>query len=239
MGGSDLHSSERHVEIQPQSQAENDDIEILDAERRLLELRNELRGGQRRNSISGTLQRFMGIGRMQSPNQEEQVIRRLADLEDSIHNLRASRRNPAVQIPQVDHQLGEAFDPGLFIESTVLTLNGKPIDSLCQYKATSRQDTMNFVRLHHFMNFNDSLQTNSISEEDFLGGNYFLVYDMSTCSRSNQSFMVPSIRLGTLEFTVRFNKAMTEKLTMIIYQEHPSLITINENRKVSASYSKI
>lgn len=244
-GGSSLHATQgSHVMSPSVPNDDDDDIDILDAERRLADLRRELQGnvaGQRRNSISARLQRFMGL--RNDPNVTpgtEQIVQRIADLEDTVHNLRAAsrRRNQHTPVPE-GQQLGAEFDPGLFIESTVLTLNGKPIDSLSQEKATARQDTVNFVRMHHFMNFNDSLLTNSISEEDFLGGNFFLVYDMSTCSRSNQSFMVPSIRLGTLEFTVRFNKAMTEKLTMIIFQEHPSLISINENRKVSASYSMI
>lgn len=233
-GGTALHASH-------QEQASSAEVpfplnnEILSQEQRLNQLKSELRTiKDRRSSFSSFLPDWFQRNDSLSENQ---LIQEIAALEASITHLRETRRSSPLPSHQV--QLGEEFDDGIFIESTTLTLNGKPIDSLTQMKATARQDAINFMRFHHFLNFSDSLVTNSISEDDFLGGNFFLVYDMSTCARSNQSFMIPSVRLGTLEFTVRFNKPMTENVNMIIYQEHPSLITINENRKVSASYSKI
>lgn len=234
-GGTALHASHDLHEPNQSSNTEHpfqESEEIQRQEHRLAQLRNELRTiSERRASF------FPDWFQRRDNVSERQLAQQITDLEESINNLRQSTRQPSSS-ESAPPQLG-AFDDGIFIESTLLTLNGKPIDSLTQMKASARQDAINFMRFHYFMNFNDSLVTNSISEDDFLGGNFFLVYDMSTCARSNQSFMVPSVRLGTLEFTVRFNKPITENVTMIIYQEHPSLITINENRKVSASYSKI
>ena len=71
-----------------------------------------------------------------------------------------------------------------------------------------------------------------------MNGNFFCVYDLSTCSKSNVGFLVPSIRLGDLKFVVEFNKPLKHKVTMVIYQEHPALLTINHDRKVSLSYTK-
>ena len=72
-----------------------------------------------------------------------------------------------------------------------------------------------------------------------MNGNFLCVYDLSTCSKSNVGFLVPSIRLGDLKFLVEFHKPLKHKVTMVIYQEHPALLTINDNRKVTMSYSKI
>lgn len=233
-GGTNLHSSHEPRQSLSEEPFEVND-EILRQEQRITQLRNELRRiSENRTSLSSFLPDWFQS--RQDNTTENQLIQQIADLEESINNLRRARNHSHSQQSQLED---ETFDDGIFIESTLLTLNGKPIDSLTQMKASARQDAINFMRLHYFMNFNESLVSNSITEDDFLGGNFFLVYDMSTCARSNQSFMVPSVRLGTLEFTVRFNKPMTNNVTMIIYQEHPSLITINENRKVSASYSKI
>ena len=218
------------------------DIEILNAEERLNELRSELANltgsNQRRNSIPSQIQRFLGIrgNSSQSPQINiENLAQRIQELEDLLSNIRARRENPPAEPPRP--QLREAITN--FIKGTVLNFNGHPIDSLTQLSATEREDAINYCRFNYFLNFSDSLLTNSISYKDFLNGNFFCVYDLSTCSKSNVGFLVPSIRLGDLKFTVEFNKPLKHKVTMIIYQEHPALITINNNRKVTLSYTRI
>lgn len=225
------------------------DIEILNAEERLNELRRDLTNltevsTQRRNSVSASIQRFLGI--RDSPSQVvnvENLARRIQELEDYLDNIRARSQRPAPpppppQEPQ-EPELSATAEITNFIKGTIMTFNGHPIDSLTQISANSREDAINYCRFQVFTNFYDSPFTNSISYEDFLKGNFMCVYDLSTCSKSNTSFIVPSIRLGDLKFVVEFHKPLKHKVTMVIYQEHPALLTINHARKVTNSFTKI
>ena len=221
------------------------DIEILNAEQRLNELRSELTNvpipNQRRNSLSGSIQRFLGLNepQVQLTNiNVDNLAQRIQELEDLIGNLRAQQRQNNLPDSQPSQQITDATITN-FIKGTLLTFNGHPVDSLTQLNATEREDAINFCRLNYFLNFSDSLISNSITYKEFLNGNFLCVYDLSTCSKSNVGFLVPSIRLGDLKFVVEFAKPLKHKVTMIIYQEHPALLTINENRKVTMSYSKI
>ena len=220
------------------------DFEIINAEQRLNDLRSDLSSlgtsNQRRNSVSASIQRFLGVANSQQSNISaiENLERRIDQLEVDLANLRTLREQR--RQPNAQRQTPvRAETISNFIKGTCLNFNGHPIDSLTQRSANEREDSINFNRLHYFLNFSDSLLSNSISYNDFLGGNFFCVYDLSTCSKSNVGFLVPSIRLGDLKFVVEFHKALTHKVTLIIYQEHPSLLTINDQRKVTLSYTKI
>ena len=241
-------SSLRQPQTAPPQEAQRDDesdIEILNAEQRLNELRSELTNvqipNQRRNSLSGSIQRFLGLNEPQvqiSNVNVDNLARRIQELEDLIGNLRAQQRRNNLPDSLPSQQLTAATISN-FIKGTLLTFNGHPVDSLTQLNATEREDAINFCRFNYFLNFSDSLLSNSINYNDFMNGNFLCVYDLSTCSKSNVGFLVPSIRLGDLKFVLEFHKPLKHKVTMIIYQEHPALLTINENRKVTMSYSKI
>ena len=233
----------------PPPRDDESDIEILNAETRLNELRSELTNiqspNQRRNSLSISIQRFLGLNEGPSNNVNvDNLARRIQELEDFLGNLRAQRHPqptppaPAAPPPPTTTTLRDETVSN-FIKGTLLTFNGHPVDSLTQTNATVREDAINYCRLNYFLNFSDSLLTNSIAYKDFLNGNFLCVYDLSTCSKSNVGFLVPSIRLGDLKFLVEFHKPLKHKVTMVIYQEHPALLTINDNRKVTMSYSKI
>lgn len=232
----------------PISDDDGSDVEVLNAEERLNELRSELTNisgsNQRRNSLSGSIQRFLGLNQSSQRNNVniESLIQRIHELEDLLGNIRARRRTPPPPTPPQPTPVPEndLRDDTItnFVKGTMLTFNGHPIDSLTQSSATEREDAINFYRFNYFLNFTDSLLSNSISYKDFMNGNFFCVYDLSTCSKSNVGFLVPSIRLGDLKFVVEFNKPLKHKVTMVIYQEHPALLTINHDRKVSLSYTK-
>ena len=231
------------------------DFEVINAEQRLNELRSELTNissanNQRRNSLSSTIQRFIGISRNNSSTDVNFLARKIQELEDLLGNIRARRLRddpdpPNPDPPQPDPPEPDPPAPPLgvtvtnFIKGTMLTFNGHPIDSLTQVSAGERSDAINYCRLNYFLNFSDSLLSNSISYEDFLYGNFLCVYDLSTCSKSNVGFLVPSIRLGDLKFRVEFQNPLKHKVTMVVYQEHPALLTINKDRKVTMSYSRI
>lgn len=223
------------------------DIEILNAEERLNELRADLTNlsevtNQRRNSVSASIQRFLGMSENPGANNinVDNLATRIQQLEDYLDNIRARRRRPSTPPPPPQPNV-EILTEEItnFIKGTVMTFNGHPIDSLTQLSASKREDAINYCRFQVFTNFSESLFTNSISYNDFLNGNFLCVYDLTTNNKSNSSFIVPSIRLGDLKFVVEFDKPLKHKVTMVIYQEHPALLTINHNRKVTASFTKI
>lgn len=238
---------------------EESDVEILNTE--IHRLRSELTNltstsNQRRNSIPSYLQRFVGITWKDDAEMRiSNLAQRIQELEDLFERVRRVNADPIPVSPLIpvdppappDPPPGPAPGPAPplnetitnFIKGTLLTFNGHPIDSLTQLSASEREDAINYCRLNYFLNFSDSLLTNSIGYNDFLKGNFLCVYDLSTCSKSNVGFLVPSIRLGDLKFLVEFNKPLKHKVTMVIYQEHPALITINSNRKVTMSYTRI
>jgi len=226
------------------------DIEILNAEERLNELRNDLifcrNLNQRRNSAPPSiLQRVFGINRDDPEPRQlnvDNLARKIQELEAFLENIRVRRREAASPLPALPPQPStENLQSEItnFIKGTVMTLNGHVIDSLTQFSATSREDAMNFCRFKVFTNYYESMFSNNIDYNAYLNGNFMLAYDLSTCSKSNNGFIVPSIRLGDLKFLVEFHKPLKHKVTMLIYQEHPALLTINHNRKVTSSYTKI
>ena len=177
----------------PISDDDGSDVAVLNAEERLNELRSELTNisgsNQRRNSLSGSIQRFLGLNQSSQRNNVniESLIQRIHELEDLLGNIRARRRTPPPPTPPQPTPVPEndLRDDTItnFVKGTMLTFNGHPIDSLTQSSATEREDAINFYRFNYFLNFTDSLLSNSISYKDFMNGNFFCVYDLSTCSK--------------------------------------------------------
>ncbi len=123
----------------------------------------------------------------------------------------------------------------LFLEKVNLTLNGKSLDGW-DGTATENHDPMMFMRLHHYLGFTDTTTGNNLTMEEFLGGAYFCVYDLTTASQSFLDFVIPSVRLGNLRLKVEFSSTTVEELTVLMYAEFPSLIQIDKFRRIKMSF---
>ncbi len=145
------------------------------------------------------------------------------------------RTVPPAEDPRREEQL-EGDDDYCFFEKFTLTLNGESVDGFNTDLASSREDIVNFVRLHYFMGFMQSRTGNNFTYEEFLDGFFFMYYDLSTSSHSNLDFVVPSVRQGNLQLQINFSKTTTKDLTLLMFAEYPTLIKINEARQVSMSY---
>ncbi len=123
----------------------------------------------------------------------------------------------------------------IFLEKVNLTLNGKSLDGW-EGKATENNDPMMFMRLHHYLGFTDVTTGNNLTMEEFLGGAFFCVYDLTTSSQSFLDFVVPSVRLGNLRLKLEFSSTTVEEMTLLMYAEFPSLIQIDKYRRIKMSF---
>ena len=121
------------------------------------------------------------------------------------------------------------------LEKVQLTLNGKSLDGW-DGTATEHSDPMMFLRLHRSLGFTDTTTGNNVTMDEFLGGAFFCVYDLTTSSQSYLDFVTPSVRLGNLRLKVEFSDTTVEELTLLMYAEFPSLITIDKFRRIKMSF---
>ncbi len=122
-----------------------------------------------------------------------------------------------------------------FLEKVSLTLNGKSVDGW-ENRATAKDDTMMFVRLHHYLGLTKSRTGNNVTLREFMGGAFLCAYDLSTNGQSAIDTVVPSVRLGNLRLKVEFSNTTVEELTLLMYAEFPSLIQIDKFRRIKSSF---
>ncbi len=124
----------------------------------------------------------------------------------------------------------------VFIEKVSLTLNGKSVDGF-DGRATENDDTLMFMRLHNVLGFSKTRTGNNLTRTDFHHGYYFCAYDLSTSANSSMNFLVPAVRLGNLRLNLEFSKTIEEEMTILIYSEFPSLLTIDQYRRIQMTYA--
>ncbi len=139
----------------------------------------------------------------------------------------------------VGRVLGQGLGGGndeAFIEKVSLTLNGEQVDGLEEGVASSVSDTANFVRLHLMLGLLTSTTGNNLTFDEFHRGFFFVGYDLSTSSNAAASYVIPAVRQGNLHLQVTFSQSIPDELTMLIYAEYPTLITMDKNRQIAMSY---
>ena len=127
-------------------------------------------------------------------------------------------------------------DDHAFIEKISLTLNGEQVDGLEEGVATSISDTANFVRLHLLLGLLTSTTGNNLTYDEFHRGFFFVMYDLSTSANAAADFIIPAIRQGNLHVQVTFSQSIPDELTMLVYAEYPTLVTMDKNRQIRLSY---
>ncbi len=124
----------------------------------------------------------------------------------------------------------------VFLEKVTLTLNGKPIDGF-DGRASANDDTLMFIRLNNVLGFTKTRTGNNLTRTDFHHGSYFCAYDLTTSGNSGMNFLVPSVRLGNLRLSLEFSSTTAEEMTMLIYSEFPSMLTIDRYRRIRMTYA--
>ncbi len=124
----------------------------------------------------------------------------------------------------------------VFVEKVTLTLNGKPVDGY-DSRASANDDTLMFMRLNNVLGFTKTRTGNNLTRTDFHNGSYFCAYDLTTSANSGMNFLVPSVRLGNLRLSLEFSSTTAEEMTLLIYSEFPSMLTIDKNRRIRMTYT--
>jgi hypothetical protein len=129
--------------------------------------------------------------------------------------------------------LGSA-DEVCFIKSVQIKINGGS-DSL-HAESSEHECMMDFARLNYYMEYMSTDKTNSITYEDFKNNSYVCVFDFSTSGQCGMDLLIPAVRLGHARLEVTFSQATFTELTVVVLSEYPSILTINSDRKLNASY---
>ncbi len=124
----------------------------------------------------------------------------------------------------------------IFIENVSVRLNGESLDGFEDGNATHRHAMGHFLRLHYYQGFVTSRTGNNATYEEFLHGFYFLYYDLSTAAQAGLEYVIPAVRQGNLHLQVMFSDTLPIELTMLVYAEYPSLMTMDKNRQIGLSY---
>ena len=94
-----------------------------------------------------------------------------------------------------------------------------------------------FIRLNNVLGFTKTRTGNNLTRTDFHHGSYFCAYDLTTSGNSGMNFLVPSVRLGNLRLSLEFSSTTAEEMTMLIYSEFPSMLTIDRYRRIRMTYA--
>ena len=122
-----------------------------------------------------------------------------------------------------------------YIEDMYLLFNGNRLDQMTS-RATRDDATAVYYRFQYFLGMANTPRGNYVSYEDFLNGNYFTIYDLSTSSKADVDYIVPAVRIGNLSLQVQFSRPVPEDLTIIVFSEYPSLLQISQQGKVKMTF---
>lgn len=116
------------------------------------------------------------------------------------------------------------------LKSMTLTLNG---DSLDHYPSTPITD---YWKLQQYLGQIDTNSSNGISYDMFHKGFAFYAFDFSTSLEARIQGLTPSIRMGNIRAHFNFSEPTPYPLTVLMFAEHPSHISIYNDRRVATSY---
>ena len=119
------------------------------------------------------------------------------------------------------------------ITDVKLTLNDALIDGL-EYVNSKAQFLKNFVLADAFTHN----QGNGMTLENFCanGGNFHLLYDMTTALEGNIQLVSPVARSGLGRLSVTFSRSTSTELTVLVLLEYASLLEIDKNRNIHMKY---
>lgn len=94
----------------------------------------------------------------------------------------------------------------------------------------------NFMRLNTYTHvvgtpFDTFIEYNGFKEDSFI-----CIYDLSTNGTCGRDGTVPQVRGGQGQLDVIFSGPTAETITVLIYMEIPSTLTIDKNRRITKGY---
>ena len=124
----------------------------------------------------------------------------------------------------------------VYIQNVTVRLNGESLDGFEDGNATRRHAMAHFLRMQYFQGFVTSRTGNNATYEEFLHGFFFLYYDLSTAAQAGLEYVIPAVRQGNLHLQVIFSDTLPIEVTLLVYAEYPTLMTMDKNRQIALSY---
>jgi hypothetical protein len=150
--------------------------------------------------------------------------------EEEMPELDFIREEEIVVIPGVKTLTGYSV-----ITDVALTCGGNRVDSLFELN-TENDAIADFIRMGFFNGTLNTPFSHSLSYHQFITDSYFTVFDFSTAQNSNLLFLTPSTRFGHIRAEITFSKPLPSDVTMLVMEEYPSEIHINNERQIGFSY---
>lgn len=122
-----------------------------------------------------------------------------------------------------------------FIKRNTMSINGVDIGSAAE-DATKEDDPSTFYRFWQNMGFVNSPYSCQITQEMFNHSSFYSVWDLTTTQKPCNDIMIPTVRSGIVKFTMTFSSPTTEELILLVHSENPSLLAMDEKRKMKSSY---
>ena len=119
---------------------------------------------------------------------------------------------------------------GAKIESVECSLNGESIDKL------PNDMDMDYIRLFLYSGYMKTYSSNGITFDQFKEHLYMVLFDFSTSLDAAVQGLRPTIRIGTTRVSVRFDRSPQSDLSVLLYKEYSSTITINDKFQVSTNF---
>lgn len=181
---------------------------------------NEFR---RRSVVTHTLNKGTTHCEFENPFSGEMPARAIAGLVRSDAFYGSLSHNPYEFV--IDLGVGLAK-----LKKICCTLNGPPLDGL------ALDMLMYYRRLFRLTGYDRANQSHGINEDEFLNGMALFVFDFSTSLQAASDSINPAVRTGNARLELEFTQATEYDLTLVLFAEHPSRMTVNRDRKVEVDY---
>ena len=97
-------------------------------------------------------------------------------------------------------------------------------------------DLPGFRRLNTVCGWSNTSSSAKISLLKFNLNSYISAWDLSTSKEGASDHVIPTVQRGCIRFRCDFSMPLKEELTMLIFSEHPSVMSVDHQRKIMFSF---
>ena len=122
-----------------------------------------------------------------------------------------------------------------YVEKFYLEVNGQKLDSL-DTEATEDDDIHSFLKFNLANNSDTSPRSCLIDYKKWMDNSSIWGFDLSSSSECADDYWVPTILSGNVSVKIEFNRELPYGVTLMCFQEIPSLTTISKKGKIMNSF---
>ena len=122
-----------------------------------------------------------------------------------------------------------------YVEKFDLEINNQKLDTICT-EATEDDDIHSFLKFNMVNNSDSSPRACLIDYQKWMDNSALWGFDLSASSKCADDYWVPSILSGTVSVRVQFSCELPYGVSLMCFQEIPSLTTISKKGKIMNSF---